>query len=153
MLARQVVSPICFEDARDRTWFPCSLRVSLSAGLLGMECEAKLIRLVFFYVCVITISFTASANTGRPKCSSAAAVPTCSARRHTHLLLTGRLNRRRAQFAPFVGTMPSHHYLLCFTVLSSLSPVLLALCCLLGRVSSFWGFLAQKQAPLLHSPS
>ena len=89
----------------------------------------------------------------RPKCSSAAAVPTCSARRHTHLLLTGRLNRRRAQFAPFVGTMPSHHYLLWFTVLSSLSPVLLALCCLLGRVSSFWGFLAQNQAPLLHSSS
>ena len=48
VLARQVVSPICFEDARDRAGFPCTSQVSLWAGLLGMEFEAKLIRSVFF---------------------------------------------------------------------------------------------------------
>ena len=64
MLPRQVVSPICFEDARDMAWFPCTSQVSLSAGLLGMECEAKLIRFVFLNVRGITLALVASANTG-----------------------------------------------------------------------------------------
>ena len=64
VLTRQVVSPICFEDARDRAWLPCTSQVSLSAGLLGMECEAKLIRLVFFNVRGVTLALVASANTG-----------------------------------------------------------------------------------------
>ena len=118
VLARQVVSPICFEDARDRAVVPLHFP-GFSLGRATWDGIRSQTDSISVFLCSRHYDRVRRLREHRQTCKADkyARPP----RRHTRLLLRGRLNQRRTQVAPFDGTTPSHHSLLCFMVSNSLS--------------------------------